>query len=99
MQPKFEVLEFVDAPELPEARPPEQDSPWRIGLTFVLVVIVVAVCDIVIYRGEGFAGYALLFAALPLLMWGQSLRGLDRRGGVLLGMCCLISARLLWCGN
>lgn len=99
MQPNFEVLEFLDAAESPEAHLPEQDSPRRVALALVLVVAIVAVCDVVIYRGEGFAGYALLLALLPALMATQSLRGLDRRGGVLLAMCCVVSARLLWGGD
>ncbi|MFO1094735.1 MAG: hypothetical protein U0992_15730 [Planctomycetaceae bacterium] len=99
MDSRIEVLEFVDQPDSPEARLPEQDSPRRIGVTIALVVAVVVLFDVVIYRGEGFAGYALLFVLLPALMTAQSLRRLDRRGGLLLGMCCLISVRLLWCGN
>ena len=44
-----------------------KDPPatWReIGAMILLVML----CDLTIYRGHGFAGYALLFATAPLLL-------------------------------
>ncbi|HEV3342558.1 MAG TPA: hypothetical protein VG125_19455, partial [Pirellulales bacterium] len=38
---------------------------WR---EVVAVLLLVATCDLTIYRGQGFAGYALLFLLAPVLL-------------------------------
>ena len=53
--------EPIVAVEVPEAPP----SRWR---ELVAVVLLVVLCDLTLYRGEGFAGYAVLFVAAPLLL-------------------------------
>ncbi len=40
-------------------------TKWRELLAVLLLVVL---CDLTIYRGQGFAGYALLFVAAPLLL-------------------------------
>jgi hypothetical protein len=66
----------------------------------IAVLATVVVCDLTIYRGHGFAGYALLFAALPVLfVWGAY----RPRSGVAAWttgvMLLLLAARLAWCGS
>ena len=70
------VEESLDANDAARIEPPddpvmavavEQESPprWRELLAVLLFVVLV---DVTIYRGYGFAGYALLMAAAPLLL-------------------------------
>jgi hypothetical protein len=70
---------------------------WReIGVVLALVVL----CDLVIYRGNGFAGYSLLFAAAPfLLALGSPLP--HRRPSLLLvgAMMLALAMRMVWCGS
>ncbi|MBU4270719.1 MAG: hypothetical protein KKE86_14550 [Planctomycetes bacterium] len=61
-----------DCPVAPPADPVtaialKEEPPlgWRELLVIVLLVVL---CDLTIYRGHGFAGYALLMAAAPLLL-------------------------------
>lgn len=60
----------------------------------------VVVCDLAIYRGEGFAGLALLFLLAPLLLWLSSQRP-SRTVGLLLpgAMLVLLAARMSWSGS
>lgn len=60
----------------------------------------IVLCDATIYRGHGFAGYSLLFAAAPVLLAVGSPR--PRRGVAtwLVGaMLVLLAAKLLWYGS
>jgi hypothetical protein len=70
---------------------------WR---ELIGVVCLIVLCDVTIYRGEGFAGYALLFIAAPILMGFASSR---RCGGaavwIVAGMLAALSAKLVWCGS
>jgi hypothetical protein len=63
-------VELLDAPLEAVLVPPRTaaDQPplrWR---ELLVVLALVVLCDLTIYRGHGFAGYALLFAAAPLLL-------------------------------
>ena len=60
----------------------------------------VVVCDLAIYRGEGFAGLALLFVLTPLLLWLSSQRP-SRTADLLLpgAMLVLLAARMFWSGS
>jgi hypothetical protein len=64
------------------------------------ILCLVALCDVTIYRGDGFAGYALLFSAGPILLWLSSSR---RFGGPALWtvwiLLAALSVKLLWCGS
>lgn len=60
----------------------------------------VALADATIYRGQGFAGPAVLFFAAPvLLLWGapRCRRTIDL--GIVGLMLLLLSAALVWCGS
>lgn len=94
----LEVVEFIPD-EGPDAIPPEQEPRRRVAGSLALVLVIVALCNATIYHGQGFAGYAVLFATLPLVMAIQSIR-LPRRSSVLLiAMLGLIAAELIWCGS
>jgi hypothetical protein len=66
----------------------------------VVVLLLVAICDLTIYRGRGFAGYALLFLSAPVLFACGSFRPRLGAAAWLIGtMLGLAAARLLWCGS
>jgi hypothetical protein len=70
---------------------------WR---EIVAVGLMVVLCDLTMYRGTGFAGYALLFALAPVLLVVAAPR---LRGNVAMaaigGMAALLAIRLVWCGS
>lgn len=70
---------------------------WREILAVLLVVVL---ADVTVYRGPGFAGYALGFAVAPfLLALGMPcLRG-RASAWIVGGMLLLAAAKLLWCGD
>ncbi|MDP6466611.1 MAG: DUF4173 domain-containing protein [Pirellulaceae bacterium] len=76
-----------------------KDPPatWReIGAMILLVML----CDLTIYRGHGFAGYALLFATAPLLLaFGAVRRALTIPFAVVVVMLIVLVLKLLWCGS
>ncbi len=79
------------------ATPEQPPVGWR---ELAAVLLLAAAADATIYRGQGFGGYAVLFAAAPLLMIvGSPLR----RHGVSLwiagGMLVLTAFKTLWCGS
>ncbi|MBM4088280.1 MAG: DUF4173 domain-containing protein [Planctomycetes bacterium] len=76
---------------------------WRELLT---VVILVALADIAIYRGHGFAGWAVCFAAVPwAFLFGaprSNMRGLrcHRPGAWTVGLLLtLLTIRMVWQGS
>ena len=76
----------------------EQPPPaWReIGAILLLVML----CDLTIYRGQGFAGYGFLFATAPLLLaLGAVRRTLTIPFAIVAGMLTLLVLKLLWCGS
>ena len=91
------------ASELPPPPPVEeahrQVPPFgRRGVFAVLLTVVL--CDVTIYRGQGFAGYALLFFGGPLLLLAGSFRPHRRLGFWIVGiMLAVLAAKMLWCGS
>jgi hypothetical protein len=72
-------------------------APLRELLAAVLAAVL---CDLTLYRGEGFAGLALLFLLAPaLLLLGCSAPRLNRGLGIVAGMILLLSVRLVWLGS
>ena len=62
--------------------------------------MLVALCDLTIYRGHGFAGYALLFIAAPLLLARGSYRPHFGAGFWLLSLLlAALAAKMIWCGS
>lgn len=72
-------------------------APLRELLAAVLAAVL---CDLTLYRGEGFTGLALLFLLAPaLLLLGCSAPRLNRGLGIVVGMILLLSVRLVWLGS
>lgn len=70
---------------------------WR---EIMAVVSVVLLCDLTIYRGHGFAGYALLFAIAPILLaFGSPRPRNDATGWILGAMTAVLAVKMLWCGS
>ncbi len=66
----------------------------------ICVLALVALCDVTIYRGHGYAGLAALMAGAPLLAWCGSAERRPRRSiwPVAL-LLLLVAVRLVWCGS
>lgn len=71
------VDESLDSSNSPQITPPshpiiaiavKEESPARWRELLVILVFIV-LCDLTIYRGQGFAGYALLMAVAPILLF------------------------------
>jgi hypothetical protein len=106
--PRPDVEEAVPATILGDTKPPS--SPFKATLAeepplpqwreLFVTVLAVVLCDLTIYRGHGYAGYALLFLAAPLLLSLGSPRPHCGRSSWLLGaMLVLLAAKLVWCGS
>ena len=99
------TAEPVAGPEAEESSPStdsvskSETHPLR-GRAILCLLAIVALADLAIYRGAGFAGYALLLAASPLLVFiGIAPRNADRSLYIAWPLLILIAARLLWCGD
>lgn len=70
---------------------------WRELLS---VLVLVALSDLVIYRGHGFAGYAALFLIAPVLLLAGSPFPRPRKScRVVVAMLLLLAARMIWLGS
>lgn len=81
------------------AREPGDQPPvrWREPLAALLLVVV---CDLAIYRGRGFAGWALLFLVAPLLLAVGAYRPrLGAAAWVVGAMLACLAAKTVWCGS
>ncbi len=66
----------------------------------VALMLLILLCDLTIYRGQGYAGLGALFVAAPLLlMLGMIRRKLDWSCGLLAPLLGLLAIRLFWCGS
>ncbi len=96
-------------PTLVDAREPfpsdsgsriDSDSPplrWR---EIVCLLAIVLLADIAIYRGEGYAGWAAILGATPiLLLTGAARKHYDPALPIVGLMLALLEARLVWCGS
>ena len=62
--------------------------------------LLVVLFDLVVYRGEGYAGVALGFVLAPLLLWAGAPRpGLSGVGAVVFALLTLLAARMVWLGT
>src|SRR5687768_4757980 len=77
---------------------PVHQEPVRLREVVVLLLLV-ALCDVTIYRSHGFAGFALLLAGAPLLLLLGTPRPVLRAGvWVTAGMLLLLAMRMVWLG-
>jgi hypothetical protein len=84
---------------LTRARNRREQPPvrWREILSVLLLIVV---CDLTIYRGEGFAGLALLFVAAPVLLLVGAPRPIRRSSFWIVGIMLLaLAAKMVWCGS
>lgn len=100
----MEVVEFQPGAAMEPPRGQNGDristAPPVRGRELLCLAAIVALADVVIYRGEGFAGYSLLFALAPLLLYfGVARRTADPSLRVVIPLLALLAVRLLWCGN
>lgn len=78
----------------PEPQPPVR---WR---ELLVVAALVALCDLTIYRGHGFAGYAALFLIAPVLLaYGAFQARLGAAVCLVGAMLVLLAAKAIWCGS
>ncbi|MFT5527598.1 MAG: hypothetical protein ACI9HK_005580, partial [Pirellulaceae bacterium] len=89
----------MQPPNQAQGQLPREMTPvgWR---ELVALLALVVICDVVIYRGYGFAGFALLFAATPMLFAFGVYRPQHSGYVWLVGFMMLAAAgKLLWCGS
>ncbi len=76
-----------------------EPAPVR-GRELLAVSLLVVLSDGTIFRGQGYAGYGLLFVLAPLFMaLGSPSKQRSRIGWLLAVMLWVLSARLVWCGS
>lgn len=92
--------ESSDLPVLDDWKSLDPGSPPVRGRELLAVSLLVVLCDVTIYRGQGYAGYGLLFVLAPLLMaLGTPSQQRSRIGWLLVIMLWALAARLIWCGS
>jgi hypothetical protein len=70
---------------------------WR---ELLAIALLVALGDVTIYRGHGFAGFAMLLVlAMPLLLLGTPRPMLGQTGWLIAGMTLVLAGRSLWMGS
>jgi hypothetical protein len=63
-------------------------------------VLAAVLCDVTLYRGQGFAGLALLLVLMPVVFGlGGSAARLNRGFVLVTGMILLLALRLVWLGS
>lgn len=77
----------------------DEPPPFR-WWQFAPVVLLVVLCDLTIFRGKGYAGYASLFLGAPLLMAAAAAgRRIGREAVPVAVMLLLLALRLAWFGS
>ena len=85
------------AEPLSAAGPRHGGVQWRETAALLLLIVL---CDVTIYRGYGFAGYALLFALAPLgMLLGVPRSRVHAAVWIIGAMLVVLAANLLWCGS
>ena len=88
--PESRPLALPKLPEFPAVR----------ALELFAVIASVVICDLTIYRGEGYFGLAALFLALPVfLALGSPIRSWNWSLLVMIALQGGVIARLAWCGS
>jgi len=85
-------------PPLPRKK--EEHQPpvsWREPIALLALAVL---CDLIMYRGNGFAGYAVLFATAPALLWlGSPRPRLGRDFWLVVAMLLVLAVKMVWCGS
>ena len=65
------------------------------------ILFVVVLCDLTIYRGQGFAGYAALVSRRRPCCWlgERFVRGLGPPRGSPVALLAVVAAKSIWCGS
>jgi hypothetical protein len=64
------------------------------------IVLLVLLFNVVVFHGQGYAGYALGFVAAPLILWaGAPRRGLIGPGLVVGALMAILVVRMVWLGT
>ncbi len=94
VRPPRRVSAPLDPVRSEEPAPPVK---WRELLAIAMLVVV---ADATIYRGHGFAGYALFFLLAPVLLGvGAPRPRYSTALGVVAAMLLALAVKLLWCGT
>ncbi len=97
MEPK---PENADLPVLDYWKSLNPEPPPVRGRELLAVSWLVVLSDLTIYRGQGFAGYALFFVVAPILLALGSLSEQRQRVGWFIALLqWALAARLVWCGS
>ena len=82
---------------------PSESSGWDLPVTsseVIAVVLLVVLSDLVIYRGEGFAGDAAFFTLAPVFLWiGAASRRCSLMTAGVSVLLLLAAVKLLWSGS
>jgi hypothetical protein len=87
----------LEAGDVEPALPAPASFRWREILAVVLLVVL---CDVTIYYGEGFAGVAMLLVVAPFLLLAGHSRPKFSFAVILVAvMLLLTAAKMIWCGS
>lgn len=99
--PPIEPLDVEEFELLPDERVTQKLKQSPLGWSEILGVgLLIGLCDITIYRGQGFAGYALLFAVASVLLWIASRQRCRHTSfWVVAAMLLALAGKMVWCGS
>ena len=98
------AIDIVEFEPDSESRIETPGPSWRTTpvrwAELLCVLLIVVLCNVTIYNGHGFAGYAVLFAVLPVLLYfGVARWASDASCRVIVPMLLVLAGRLIWCGD
>lgn len=99
-----DTAEIVVPPPVVDVQPKSSsvsDGPMNVTSRELLsLTSLVAICDLTIYRGQGFFGLAVLFAVAPVLLAVGKMPNPHRIGSWCIGgLLALLAAKLTWDGS
>lgn len=82
------------------ATPAASENPPVQRAELIVVAIAVALCDLTVYRGHGYLGYAVLAVGIPLLLaFGSPNRHWNLAVALTAQLLIGVALRLAWCGS